>query len=178
MNKLTVSEIDNKKSPADKRKFSGKTKKRRTIHVLLDNIRSAYNVGAFFRIADGAGNVKLHLCGITPTPPNKKILKTSLDSESTVEWEYYKNSTDAIDALKDIVKKIYAVEVSKNAEKYTDVDYSDDILLVFGHEINGVSENIIDQCDRIIMIPMAGIKTSLNVETAGGIIIFEAKKDD
>lgn len=146
--------------------------------IILDNVRSAFNVGSIFRTADAAGNVEIYLCGITPTPENTKVFKTSLGSEKNVKWHYFNNTKEAIKKLKEKGVPIYSVELTQNSKHFQKFDYfknqTKQIGLVFGHELNGVSQPILDMSDSCIYIPMKGIKESLNVGITASVLIFEA----
>jgi tRNA G18 (ribose-2'-O)-methylase SpoU len=154
------------------------------IYVICDNIRSLYNVGAIFRTSDAANIEKLYLCGITGYPKEKdptwtqtaKIAKTALDAHKTVPWEYIKNAKRKVENLKQKGIKIYVLENTLNATCYTDCDYQFPCALVLGHETKGVSEDIIKLADEVIEIPMHGTKTSLNVEAAYAIAVYEILK--
>jgi tRNA G18 (ribose-2'-O)-methylase SpoU len=147
------------------------------IHVLLDNVRSLYNVGSVFRTSDGARISKLFLTGYTPHPPRKEIDKTALDATETVPWEYYKNPQEAIDNLKKQNIKICLLEHTSKSQPYFHIAKTDfPLCLVVGNEISGVSKEIIDVADMAIDIPMFGLKQSLNVAVAYGIAIFELVK--
>jgi len=145
-----------------------------SISVALDNLRSAYNVGAIFRTADAVGIDHIHLYGITPTPENPKIQKTSLSAEFAVPWTQHKNGLDHLNAIKDKYQ-IWAVEGGQNAVSLFDLPAAqtdDPILLVFGSEYAGVDPVILRQTDRRIFIPMAGFKRSLNVSSAFAIVSY------
>lgn len=146
--------------------------------VVLDNVRSSFNVGSIFRSADATNCTEIYLCGITPTPENPKMFKTSLGSEKTVKWKYFSNTLDAIEALTKEQIPIYAVELVDNSEHFQQVKYfntdTNTIAMVFGHEKNGISEPVLDNCDKFIHIPMQGNKESLNVAITASILIFEA----
>ncbi len=146
--------------------------------IILDNIRSAFNVGSIFRTADAAKNTEIYLCGMTPTPENKKILKTSLGAEETVKWKYFNNTVEAMELLKTEQIPIYSVELTKKSKHFQDFEYfkqnQKTIALVFGHEINGVSQPVLDLSNDCIYIPMQGVKESLNVAITASILIFEA----
>jgi len=148
------------------------------IIIVLDNVRSAFNVGSIFRTADAAGNVEIYLCGITPTPENSKVSKTSLGSEKNIKWQYYKNTQEAIKKLKKEKIPIYSVELTEKSKHFQEFNYFEkdatQIALVFGHELNGISQPILDKSDECIYIPMKGIKESLNVGITASILIFEA----
>lgn len=144
----------------------------REVVVVLDNVRSAHNVGAIFRTCDGAGVKKIYLCGITPFPPHPKIVKTAIGAENFVEWEHFKNTSTAIERLKHEDYKIVCVEQTENAVDYFEASYPQKIALVFGHELTGVSLEAINSSNAHIMLRMRGKKKSLNVSTTVGIITF------
>lgn len=154
------------------------------VTVLLNSIRSSYNVGSIFRTSDGAMIEKLILCGYTPHPPidlentgNKAVLKTALGSTQSVKWEYIKSPIEAIKNLKAQGIKICALELTENSKNYSDTTlYDFPLCLVVGNEITGVSQEVLDLCDYSIEIPQYGIKQSLNVAVAYGIAIFELRK--
>jgi len=145
------------------------------ISAMLDNIRSAWNVGAIFRTADGLGMNKLYLCGITPTPDNESMTKTSLGAEKSVAWEYAPNAVEMVKKVKSEGFKLIALE--QDARAIPIKEYQDTIsdsrvpILILGNEITGVDPEILDMCDRIVHIPMRGKKRSLNVEVAFGIAV-------
>lgn len=145
--------------------------------IVLDNVRSAFNVGSIFRTADAAGNVEIYLCGITPTPENPKVLKTSLGAEKSVKWGYFKDTLEATKKLKDEKTPIYSVELTKESKHFQKFKYFpkkvNKVALIFGHELNGISQPILDISDDRIYIPMQGIKESLNVGITASILIFE-----
>ncbi|HSD62581.1 MAG TPA: RNA methyltransferase [Ignavibacteriaceae bacterium] len=158
------------------------------VFVLLNSIRSNYNVGSIFRTSDGAMIEKLYLCGYTPHPPKpsegkkspagkKEILKTALGSTKSVSWEYDKDPIDVIKKLKAEGIKICALELTTRSRKYYEVSKNDfPLCLIIGNEITGVAQELIDLCDFSIEIPQYGIKQSLNVAVAFGIAIFELRK--
>jgi len=141
--------------------------------VVLDNIRSALNVGAIFRTCDGAGASKLYLCGITPYPPHNKIPKTALGAVEYVEWERDDDTIEVIKRLKEDGYTIVAVEQTEGAQIFNQVEYKEKTALVFGHEITGVSKEVLDICDVKVIVPMYGRKESLNVATTVGIVCYE-----
>ncbi len=143
------------------------------IVALLENIRSAYNVGSFFRTADGAGLTKLYLAGITPTPPHPGILKTALGAEQSVPWEHTFSAATVAKQLRREHFQIVVVENTPQALQYTAVTYKTPLCLVFGHEVAGVSDELLALAHLIVKIPMHGIKESLNVSTAFGIMAYE-----
>lgn len=141
--------------------------------VLLDNVRSMYNVGAFFRAADGVGLHCLHLCGITAYPPKKQITKTALGAEDYVPWEHHANALEAARALQQAGYEIAAVETSVQSVDLFDWQPQFPVCVMFGHEVDGLRPELLALCDRHIRIPMLGRKHSLNVATAGGIVMYE-----
>lgn len=147
------------------------------LHIILDNIRSAYNVGSIFRTADAINDTKLYLCGMAAYPPNKKIEKTALGATKSVDWQYFDNTLKAIKKVQSLNIPVFAAEITKTSLNYSTVTYPDPVAIVFGHEVNGVSEFVIKNAEKNVHIPMQGLKKSLNVATAAGIIMFEAIKD-
>jgi 23S rRNA (guanosine2251-2'-O)-methyltransferase len=145
------------------------------LSALLDNIRSAWNVGAIFRTADGLGIKKLYLCGITPTPDSESVRKTSLSAEETVAWEYSRNALETVNKLKNEGHKFIALEQTNGAVSLTDYRFPNPspFILIVGNEVTGVDPELLDLCDQIIHIPMLGQKCSLNVEVAFGIAVFQ-----
>lgn len=151
--------------------------KKLPVYVVLNSIRSNYNVGSIFRTSDGAMIEKLYLCGYTPHPPKKEILKTALGSTESVKWEYVKDPKEIILKLKDKGIKIAALELTDTSFPHYNIPPDDfPVCLVVGNEITGVSQDIIDLCDYSIEIPQFGIKQSLNVAVAYGIAVFELRK--
>ncbi|MDD9867911.1 MAG: TrmH family RNA methyltransferase [Candidatus Campbellbacteria bacterium] len=145
--------------------------------VILDNIRSVFNVGSIFRSSEGAGVKKIYLCGITPTPLDRfgaereDINKTALGTQKQLEWEYFEKTEDAIKKLKD-THKVVSVEQTKQAMSHKDFKCEEYTAFVFGSEVDGVSKNILSESDAIIQIKMKGKKESLNVASVAGIILF------
>ena len=148
------------------------------LHVVLDNIRSVFNVGSIFRTADAVGGVKLYLCGITPTPENPKMIKTALGATKSVDWKYFNNTLDAVNKIKEMRIPVFSVELEENAEHFQKVKYPIPVALVFGHERNGVSGLILEKSYKIVYIPMSGVKESLNVATTAGIMMYEVIRND
>ncbi len=146
--------------------------------VVLDNVRSVYNVGAIFRTADAAGVSKIILVGTTPAPvdrfdrPRKDMTKTALGAEKTVVWESSKNIYKAIDVLKTDGFFVVGVEQSKNSVDYRKVKLRNKTAFIFGNEVSGISPQVLKSCDKIIELPMKGKKESLNVSVVAGIILF------
>lgn len=173
MRKLTHDEISLKRTPIE----NISSARRMPVYVILNSIRSNYNVGSIFRTSDGAMIEKLYLCGYTPHPPKKEILKTALGATESVKWEYIKNPLDVIHELKSKGIKICALELTENSKPYYEISKNDfPLALVVGNEISGVSQEILDHCDFSIEIPQYGIKQSLNVAVAYGIAVYEMRK--
>jgi 23S rRNA (guanosine2251-2'-O)-methyltransferase len=151
--------------------------KKLPVYVVLNSIRSNYNVGSIFRSSDGAMIEKLYLCGYTPHPPKKEILKTALGATESVSWEYIKDAKSIITKLKLQGIKICALELTDVSKNYYEITNNDlPLCLLVGNEITGVSQELIDLCDFSIEIPQYGIKQSLNVAVAYGIAIFELRR--
>jgi 23S rRNA (guanosine2251-2'-O)-methyltransferase len=143
------------------------------VSILLDQVRSLYNVGAFFRTADAAACEKLYLCGITGRPPKSGIAKTALGSEDTVPWEYQGDAASVIHGLRQRNYEIAAIETSVHAVDLFDWQPHFPVCVLFGHEVEGLGAPLLDLCDTYVRIPMLGRKHSLNVATAGGVVIYE-----
>jgi tRNA G18 (ribose-2'-O)-methylase SpoU len=143
------------------------------LSVLLDNVRSMYNVGAFFRTADAVSLAKLYLCGITARPPMKAIAKTALGAEETVPWEHAWDALPLVESLRALGHEIAAVETSVHAVDLFDWAPRFPVCVVFGHEVDGIRPEIAALCDTHVRIPMLGTKHSLNVATAGGVVMYE-----
>jgi len=151
-----------------------KSDEKNDIFIILDNIRSMYNVGAIFRSAEGARVKRIYLCGITPTPPREKIFKTSLGAVDFVNWEYRAKSTEAIKELKELGVKIIALEQTDSSINYKKADYKKPLAIVVGHELKGVSSEALEMCDLSVEIPMYGRANSLNVSTSATVVLYEA----
>ena len=141
--------------------------------VLLDNVRSMYNVGAFFRAADGVGLEKLCLCGITAHPPKSAISKTALGAEETVVWEHDWDAVKMAEGLRRSGFEIAAIETSLQATDLFDWQPRFPVCVVFGNEVEGLRPELLEMADTHVRIPMLGQKNSLNVATAGGIVLYE-----
>lgn len=140
--------------------------------AVLDNIRSLHNVGAIFRTADAAGISKLYLCGMTGTPPRHEIRKAALGAEESIAWEYFKQTSDALEKLKQESYFILALENTTASVDYRRAIYKFPLALVIGHEYNGIAPEILAQCDAAVSLPMRGKKISLNVAVAFGIAAY------
>ncbi|MFI3287896.1 MAG: RNA methyltransferase [Rikenellaceae bacterium] len=148
------------------------------IVVVLDNVRSALNVGSIFRTADSLGVDEVVLCGITATPPSKEIHKTALGAELSVKWRKFENTTAALNTLKEEGCRIAAIEQSERSVDLTAFHRAEgmDYAFVLGNEVEGVNSGVLEMCDEIIEIEQKGIKKSLNVSVAGGIVLWEVTK--
>ena len=147
--------------------------RRMPLHVVLDNIRSLYNVGAMFRTADGILAERMHLCGITGTPPRKEILKPALGATNVVPWEYSPSTRETVLKLKNKGIKICALELCYESSNYAETEYEFPMALLLGNEVSGLSDNIMDLVDEAVSIPMLGLANSLNVATAFGVAGYE-----
>jgi 23S rRNA (guanosine2251-2'-O)-methyltransferase len=143
------------------------------VTILLDNVRSMYNVGSFFRTADAAGIEKLCLCGITAKPPKSAITKTALGAEETVPWEHSWEPLPVVEGLRARGCEIAAIETTVHAVDLFDWTPRFPVCLIFGHEVEGIRPELSALCDTHVRIPMLGTKHSLNVATAGGVVIYE-----
>lgn len=143
--------------------------------VVLDHVRSLYNVGSVFRTADAMRLAGIYLCGITATPPNIEIHKTALGAEETVEWKYFKNTEDAIETLKKDGYTIMAVEQCEGSTMLNDFtpDPGKKYAVVLGNEVKGVQQHIVDMADGCLEIPQFGTKHSMNVSVTAGMIIWD-----
>lgn len=143
--------------------------------VVLDNIRSMHNVGSVFRTADAFLVEKMILCGYTPKPPHRDIHKTALGATDTVAWEYSDTTVEAVELLKKAGYQIYAVEQAENSVLLHSFPAASNekIAIVFGNEVAGVDEQVLPLCDGCIEIPQLGMKHSLNVSVAAGIVLWE-----
>lgn len=145
------------------------------ITVVLDNIRSLNNVGTFFRTCDAFNVKEIILCGITGTPPHREINKTAIGATESVSWRYVENVDDAIKELKKSGKKICAIEQTEDTHFLNDMNVSlgDEYALVFGNEVDGVQQSVINSSDFVIEIPQFGTKHSLNVSVCAGVCLWE-----
>ena len=168
MRKLKITEL--KRLNPEDYKQTEKT----PVIIILDNVRSLHNVGSVFRTADAFLIEAIYLCGITATPPHAEIHKTALGAENTVEWHYFENTIDAVIQLKKKSYHIFAVEQAENSitlEKFRIENHR--CAIIFGNEVKGIEQAVMDLCDACIEIPQYGTKHSLNVSVAAGIVIWE-----
>ncbi|MES2800307.1 MAG: RNA methyltransferase [Bacteroidota bacterium] len=146
--------------------------------VILNDIRSLNNIGSFFRTADALNVEKIYLCGITAQPPHRDIQKTALGATETITWEYRENINELVAELKAQNIKVCTIEQTEKTTLLQDVDKlaDDRFALVFGNEVNGVDQSVIDASDYIIEIPQFGTKHSFNVSVCAGIVLWEFTK--
>ncbi len=140
--------------------------------IVLDNIRSLSNVGAFFRTADAFRIGELFLCGITACPPHREIHKTALGADETVKWRYYESTEAACQALKAEGYRIFAVEQVEGSVPLQDFSFATHTAYILGNEVDGVSEEALPYCDGAIELPQAGTKHSINVSVCAGIVMW------
>lgn len=147
--------------------------------VVLDDVRSMYNVGSVFRTSDAFRVAAIHLCGITAQPPHAEIHKTALGAEDSVDWEYFPSAKESVRALQEQGFKVFAVEQAEGSTMLQNLSLGNDkgkYALVMGNEVKGVNQEVVDMCDGCIEIPQFGTKHSLNVSTTAGIVIWEFAK--
>lgn len=152
-----------------------KAAKKTPIVLVLDNVRSALNVGSAFRTADGFALEKVILCGITAQPPHREILKTAIGATDSMDWLYYKNSVEAIQELKKESYQIIAIEQAENSTSLQnfEIDQDQKLALVFGNEVSGVSDEVMEIIDDCIEVPQFGTKHSFNISVCIGIVVWE-----
>jgi 23S rRNA (guanosine2251-2'-O)-methyltransferase len=167
MRKLNMEELGRKS--VEEFKESPKT----PVIAVLENVRSAYNVGSVFRTADAFLIEAIYITGYTAKPPHKEIKKTALGAEETVSWKHFPSGPDAVQALKDEGYKVFAVEQVENSISLEKFDEAGKIAVIFGNEVTGVEQSTIALCDGTIEIPQSGMKHSLNIATAAGVVLWE-----
>lgn len=169
MRKLKNNELD--RLSVDEYKEITKT----PITVVLDNVRSCNNIGSVFRTSDALLIENIMLCGITATPPNKDIHKTALDAEKSVPWEYFEETEAAVKKLKESGYRVFAIEQVLNSISLPDFNPEKDqkLALVFGNEVKGVQQSVIDLCHGAIEIPQYGTKHSFNISVSAGIVLWD-----
>lgn len=169
--KLSVHELNRK--PAAEVRFAEKM----PVVVMLENIRSAMNVGSVFRTADAFSAESVYLCGYTAIPPHREILKTALGATETVRWHHFKSAGEAARRLKHKGFRIIAVEQAEGSKSLEKIEISHHpVVLIFGNEISGISEELLQHCDAAVEIPQSGMKHSLNVAVCAGIVLWEYYK--
>lgn len=174
MNRLTVEEF--------------KEAEKLPLIVVLDDVRSLYNVGSVFRSCDAFRVEAVYLCGITATPPNAEIHKTALGGEDSVDWEYFKTTEEAVEKLKEKGYFVYSIEQVEGSTKLQNLKEAHSTLntqhstppqgyaVIFGNEVKGVKQNVVDMSDGCLEIPQFGTKHSLNVSVTAGIVVWEFAK--
>lgn len=164
MNRLTVEEY--------------KQSEKLPLIIILDDVRSMYNVGSVFRSSDAFRVEKICLCGISAHPPHPEIHKTALGAEDSVEWEYYKNTMDCVHDLKNKEYIVLSIEQAEGSTKLQELSLNKEkkYAVVFGNEVKGVKQEVVDASNGCIEIPQFGTKHSLNVSVTAGIIIWEMAK--
>ena len=169
MKKLKITELNRLSKEAFK------TVEKIPLIVVLDNVRSLHNVGSVFRTSDAFLLEAVYLCGITATPPHPEIHKTALGAEDTVAWSYFENTSEAVELLKSTGYAVWAVEQAHGSSSLRDFkwDQTRKLAVIFGNEVKGVEQKVIDLCEGCIEIPQFGTKHSLNVSVAAGIVIYE-----
>jgi len=146
--------------------------------IVLDNVRSHNNVGSIFRTADAFLTEAVYLCGITAKPPHREIQKTALGATESVVWKYFPETSEAIHSLKENGYKIIGIEQAEGSVELQDmrVVIGEKVALVFGHEVNGVDQDVINLCDLCVEIPQFGTKHSFNIAISVGIVLWELNK--
>lgn len=172
MRKLSMDELG--------RKTVAEFKQAEKTHIVavLDNIRSMHNVGSVFRTADAFLIEAICICGYTPQPPHRDIHKTALGATETVDWLYYSNTIDAVNDLKQRGYTVYGIEQTADSislEKFIPAQ-GQPLAIVFGNEVEGVNAEVLKLCDGSIEIPQFGMKHSLNISVAAGIVLWELKR--
>jgi len=143
--------------------------------VVLENIRSAYNVGSVFRTSDAFLVEAIYITGYSAKPPHKEVKKTALGAEETVVWQHFPSAKEAVTALREQGCKIFAVEQVENSRKLHELNWNvnEKIAVIFGNEVTGVEQETIGLCDGCLEIPQLGMKHSLNIATAAGVVLWE-----
>lgn len=148
------------------------------ISVVLDNVRSMLNVGSVFRTSDAFRIDKLYLCGITAKPPHRDITKTAIGAENSVNWQHFDDVLDVVKSLKSDGYSVLAIEQTDASVELQKMDFQsyDKVALVFGNEVDGVSDAVISECDACVEIPQFGTKHSLNISVCAGVVLWEVAK--
>lgn len=172
MRKLLNSEL-NRKTPEEVHRSE-----KSPFIIVLDNVRSQSNVGSVFRTADAFLTEAVYLCGITAKPPSREIQKTALGATESVNWRYFPGTVNSINELRNNGWIIVAIEQAEGAIALQDFMIQEDLkyALVFGHEVNGVSQEVMDLCDHCIEIPQFGMKHSFNIAVSAGIVLWELNR--
>lgn len=174
MRKLRITEMD--RLTVEEYKESRKT----PLVVVLDHVRSLYNVGSVFRTADAFRLQGVCLCGITARPPHPEIHKTALGAEDSVDWQYFERTEDCVQHLKQNGYVVYAIEQCEGSTLLNEIEDEElrnkKLAIVLGNEVKGVQQQVVDQCDGCLEIPQYGTKHSMNVSVTAGIVIWELSK--
>ncbi|MDZ7822091.1 MAG: RNA methyltransferase [Candidatus Marinimicrobia bacterium] len=148
-------------------------RERRPVYVIADNIRSLHNIGSLFRTCDACGVRKLYLCGISGKPPRKEISKTAVGAENNVPWEYHADILTVLKHFRSENIPVLALEHTETSRHFQKTTYPFPLCLILGNEVEGISEEALDYADIAVEIPMFGIKQSLNVSVAAGVMLYE-----
>ena len=143
------------------------------ISILVENVRSVHNVGSIFRSADGFGAEKIYLTGYTAHPPREDLHKTALGAEDAVPWEYYEDPLDAAAVIQKQGIRLILIEQTKQSKSMYEIDWQFPLCYILGNEVSGVSEELSAMADIHVELPMRGIKQSLNVSVAAGVVGYE-----
>jgi len=172
MRKLSLKELNR----VSVKEFKAQAKQ--PLVLVLDNVRSALNVGSAFRTADAFALAGIHLCGITATPPHREILKTAIGATNSVDWVHQTSTLDAVQSLQSEGYKVYAVEQAEGSQMLQSIDIqtNEKYALVFGNEVKGVDDEVMKIVDGCIEIPQFGTKHSLNISVSLGIVVWEVVK--
>ncbi len=173
MIKLNAKEL--RTTPVDEE--AARAMKKNPVTIILDNVLDTYNVGSVFRLADAVAAEKVILCGQTLTPPNSRIKKASINTTGWVNWEYEKNTIDAVKKLKEQGVNIVAVEQDARSNPFHKVSYQFPVAIVVGNETTGIAKDVLDAADMIVELPMWGVNKSLNVMVSLGIVLYEITKN-
>ena len=172
MKKLSINEL-NRKSV-----YEFKQSDKLPFVVVLDNVRSMHNIGAIFRTCDAFLIESIYLCGISAKPPHREIHKTALGAEDSVEWRYFENAIQAVEHLLGNNYAVWGVEKTQNSkalDRFT-IETDRHYALIFGNEVHGICQEVVDRCEGCIEIPQLGTKHSLNVSVSAGIVLWEYYK--
>jgi len=169
MRKLKITELN--RITADEFKTSAKI----PLIIVLDDVRSLHNIGSVFRTSDAFLIESIYLCGITATPPHPEMHKTALGAEFTVDWKYYKDTVEAVNNLKNDGYMVYSIEQVEGSIMLNEIqlERGQKYAVVFGNEVKGVKQEVVDNCHGCIEIPQYGTKHSLNVSVTAGIVIWD-----
>ncbi len=175
MNRPLILNAEQLRKQSEKFKSKAKRLKKNEIYIILDNVLDTYNIGSVFRLADAVAAKKVYLCGGTETPPNHRIKKASINTTEWVEWEYCESALEAIRKLRMDNRQltIIGVEQTDLSIPYDQFEYKLPLALIVGHESDGVSKKVLDECDTVVELPMFGVNKSLNVMISLGIVLYQ-----